>query len=332
MDNALSHEETSEVRPGINPEDLRVELRRYLAGIPFSHRRELSPSERRELWARTRPYLLYGGTFLVVSLFILVAFWKALGFGAWFGFATFFSMPAACLYWMWPFVQALRANQIDVYIGRMHQLTNFDVALDHYLKSEAVKSNVNRYVELHAVGNGDRIWKLEGVENDETLSAVRSIRVALVPDHDERGERPLTDEERAELLLRARDLARPAPILATALVTLIICLSIGGILIETALGFTGPVVLALWLLSTYLALKPYAQRWQFGRHALKDRRIGKVTDGVLPSGLPWVVNGEPARWRVGRPRGGTNGITRDQAVELETMARQAAAAPLGPSP
>ena len=69
-----------------------------------------------------------------------------------------------------------------------------------------------------------------------------------------------------------------------------------------------------------------------GMHVLQDRRAGKVTDGFLPSGLPWVVDGQPARWRVGRPLGGTNGITREQALKLEVLAKQAAQAPLGPSP
>ena len=55
-------------------------------------------------------------------------------------------------------------------------------------------------------------------------------------------------------------------------------------------------------------------------------------DGVLSSGLPWVIGGEPARWRVGRPKGGLNGISKTDALQLELWTRQAVPAPSPASP
>jgi hypothetical protein len=65
--------------------------------------------------------------------------------------------------------------------------------------------------------------------------------------------------------------------------------------------------------------KPYLRRRAFARMLLRDARAGMVREGWLSSGLPWVVNGEPARWRVGRPKGGTHGVTKEQALELQGL-------------
>ncbi|MGV3617660.1 MAG: hypothetical protein ACO1SV_20230 [Fimbriimonas sp.] len=308
----------------VDPTDLRVELRRFLAGIPFSHLRELSPQERSDLKRQALPYHIVGG--LGAGLSVLFSFF--LGTEA----APLWTLMIAlgisaflfCLYWVLPFWQALRKNQAYVYIGRMNDLVNFDVAQDHYRRTAPLEPYVNRYIELTAIGKGDRIWRLEGIPNDETLSGVRSMWLALVPDHDERGERPLTKEEVAELRIRAADFMRIPPMIVSGVAGAIAAMIVYRILEVVVPLLAFPISLVLWIAASYLVWTPYLRRWRFGKLLRGDMRVGKVRDGILASGLPWVVNGEPARWRVGRPKGGTNGVTMEQALELEASAREAA--------
>lgn len=304
--------------------DLRVELRRFLAGIPFSHTRELSPEERGRLRRKLLPYLATGGGAIVVGLLSILGLSTAAAPMAILFIVMMAITLALCGYWAWPFIQALRSDLAYVYIGRMNDLVNFDVAQSHYRSREKdVEVYVNRYIELVAVGKGDRIWHLEGISNDETLAGVRSIWLALVPDHDERGERPLTKEEIAELRLRSREFVQIAPFLVSGVAATFIILAVIGILQVLASYLVVPLGILLWGATAYLIWSPYAKRWKFGQMMRKDARNGKVRDGILPSGLPWVVKGEPARWRVGRPKGGTNGVTMEQALWLEEAAEAA---------
>lgn len=328
--------EPDELAP-IDAASLRVELRRFLAGIPFSHTRELTPEERKQLKRKRLPYLIVGGGAIVVAGLSVLGLSSAAAPMA----VLFLVMMAItlglCTYWAWPFFQALRKNLAYVYIGRMHDLVNFDVAQSHYRAHEReVETYVNRYIELVAVGKGDRIWHLEGIDNDETLAGVQSIWLALVPDHDERGERPLTKEEISELRIRSREFVQITPFLVSGIAASLIVLAVIGIIQALASFLVVPLGFLLWVATAYLIWTPYAKRWKFGQMLRKDARKGTVRDGILSSGLPWVVNGEPARWRVGRPKGGTNGVTKEQALWLEQaveMARKAAEnAPSPPLP
>lgn len=316
--------EPTEPQHPIDVADLRVELRRFLGGIPFSHSRELVASEREQLRQKLMPYLATGiGAILI-------------GIGSCFGLGTaqaplavlFIVMMSItlglCTYWAWPFIQALRNGLAYIYIGRMHDLVNFDVAQSHYRsKEKEVEDHLNRYIELVAVGKGDRIWHLEGISNDETLAGVGSIWLALVPDHDERGERPLTNEEIGELRLRSREFVHVTPFLVSGLAAALVVLAVIGIIQVLAAFLVVPLAALLWAATAYLIWSPYAKRWHFGQMLRRDARAGTVKDGILKSGLPWVVRGEPARWRVGRPKGGTNGVTLELALWLEEAAEAA---------
>jgi hypothetical protein len=318
----------------IDAADLRVELRRFLGGIPFSHTRELSPEERKQLRRKGMPYFAVGGGAILVGLASVFGLSTAAAPMAVLFIVMMIITLGLCAYWARPFVQALRSDTAYVYIGRMNDLVNFDVAQSHYRSHEKqVEVYVNRYIELVAVGKGDRIWHIEGIPNDETLAGVRSIWLALVPDHDEQGERPLTEEEIAELRLRSREFIQVMPFITSGIAASAIVLAVIGIAQVLVSFLAAPLGFLLWVATAYLIWTPYSKRWKFGEMLRKDARAGKVRDGILTSGLPWVVKGEPARWRVGRPKGGTNGVTKEQALWLEEAAGQARkAAENAPSP
>jgi hypothetical protein len=313
---------------------LRVELRRYLAGIPHSHRRALTPEERRAIRRIIVPYILIGVFFIGLSagVFVLSVAKSAVFFAYLMG-ALLLTVPGWCAFWTWPFVQALRADALDVYIGPLRRLTGFDAAHDHYLRRPEVEAWVDRYVELHAVGDGERIWRLEGVENGEALSEVRSVRVALVPDQDERGERPLTPEEKREISLRARDLRRWPPILAAVAAALFVGWFLSGAGSDVGSDIPRWVGLAGGLVIFARYTLPLLSRWRFGGQLRRDQRTGTVRDGRLASGTPWVVDGEPARWRTGWIRGGSEyWLSRERADRLEAKAAGPSAAPQAVAP
>ncbi len=314
---------------------LRVELRRYLAGIPFSHRREMSEDEVRQIRRQVRPYLACSLVFgVLAAVFVTLSRTEMGGFG-YFMALVFGIVPVCCLGWAAPFLRALRQRVLDVYIGPMNALTSFDVAQSYYLKQRDMAANVGRYVELLAIGGGDRIWKLEGVGNDETVAGVRSVYVALVPDHDERGRRPLTPEERKELRVRSRDFMQIGPVLLATLATALTVAIFYGVAREVGYGNLA-VAFLVFLVGLYYATADFRKRWAFGNLLLKEERAGIVENGILPSGLPWVVSGQPARWRVGRAKGDRSGVTLQLARSLEDWAagasEQMAPAPASPLP
>lgn len=301
-----------------NPEPgSRVVLKRYLAGIPYSHRRPLTPIERRWIWSKVLPYVCLGVGFILIGVLLLI--WGVANKSPFLGLFAFLGLvysAGLCAKWAWPFLQSLRAGVVDVYIGPLHRLDRFDAAHDYYLAEEEVSEYVQRYVELLAVGKGERIWRLEGVENDEKMAAVRSVYVATIPDVDEIGERPLTPQESEELRLRAREFRRTLPFLAggTSLLSVLAML----LTVTQEIPRAGAVVWALVLAAAIVGLQPLIKRFRFGTILLRDRKQGTVTDGNLSSGLPWVVRGEPARWRIAQPKGGSyHGITVEAARGLE---------------
>jgi hypothetical protein len=299
--------------------ETRVVLRRYLAGVPYSHRREMAPVERRMIWAQILPYVCAGsGLFLSGLVLLILGALNESTFLGWMAFLGLGISAGFCAQWAWPFIQALRARVLDVYIGPLYRLDGFDAAHDLYLQNDEVSNYLQRYVELLAVGNGERIWQLEGVGNDEKMASVRSVLVATVPDVQENGRRPLTREEKEELLLRARELRRIAPFAAGGFFLLSTLAFLAAITASLPQPYTAGILCALGLVSAVLGVRPLVARYRFGTTILRDRKRGEVIDGTLPSGLPWVVKGEPARWRVAQPKGGAyHRVTIAEAKALE---------------
>lgn len=303
--------------------ELRVELRRFLGGVPFSHEREMMPEELAALRGEMVPFATLGVLFFLLSAFVLKT---ALGGGAVEPLLVLVSaviaiIPGCCLHWIWPHIQALRSGKVAVYIGRMSDIAAFDVVQEHYRKKAGVDAHLNRYIEILAIGNGHRIWRLEGIPNNEALSGVRPIWLALVPDHDERGERSLTQEEARELRLRAADFRQKGIFCFQQLLLSVPCLILFSFVYALVGSLAAPIGLIFWLVASIGLWLPYLKRRKFALMLIRDAKAGVVRDGWLSSGMPWVVNGEPARWRVGRPRGGAHGVTKDQALALEGLAQ-----------
>ena len=308
------------------PHDLRVELRRFLGGIPFSHEREITPDERRILRKEVIPYIGFGFLFLGLSLSAFLAIFlktavivpTMLMLGV-----ALAAVPICCYYWARPALQALRTGRLSVYLGRMSDIAAFDTVQAHYRGHPDIAAHLHHYVEILALGEGDQIWRFEGISNQEALAGVRPVWVATVPDHDERGERRLTEEEARELRLRASEFRKIGPFLVQEAVATIIAL----IFYAFTYGFPGPLAawggLIVWGLINVVVWLPYIRRCLFARMLKRDVRAGVVREGWLSSGMPWVVKGEPARWRTGRAVGGTNAVTKAQAIASENAAAEA---------
>jgi hypothetical protein len=307
-------------------EEPRVELRRFLGGVPFSHEREITPAERGELRKETVPYIALGVLFLVLSIVAFVGTWLGgtvmVPLGVTIGIALA-SVPLCSYFWVRPLLQSLRSGLISVYLGRLSDIAAFDATQAHYKGQSQIGEHLNRYVEILAIGETDRIWRFEGIPHHDALAAVRPVRVAMIPDRDERGERRLTREEVRELRLRASEFRKVGPfLLQEAMATFVA----GGFYIFT-FGFPGPWSawggLAVLGLLNVLIWGPYLRRLRFAVTAMRDAKAGVVRDGWLPSDMPWVIGGEPARWRIGRVVNGTNAVTKEQAIALEQTAAPA---------
>lgn len=300
--------------------DLRVELKRYLGGVPFSHVRKITEEERKAIWKEILPYALVAVLFiaaiLVVASIPMVRTSAALrdAFAA-----ILLLVPAYCLYWAWPHLKTLRSGKVFAYIGQMRYIAAFDVVQEHYQKNHEVGEHFDRYIEILATGNGDRIWRLEGIANNGSLRGVRSIQLALIPDHDERGVRPLTREEIKELRLRASGFLQIRGFVAKNLMALFMTLQATRLLTQVVpeLFRAGFATAFIMVLVSLFVWAPYIKRWKFAHLLKRDAKDGTVTDGMLRSGLPWAVRGEPARWRLGTAKGGTNGVSREEALALE---------------
>lgn len=301
----------------LEPTDPRVELRAFLAGVPYSHDRDLTPSERKDLTRAITPYMGLTALFLILSFLLLVLtdpiYMVMVGVIA----AALLSVPAFCLYWTRPYRQALRSGKISLYIGRMSDVASFDVAQAHFRRHPEMDANRGRYIELLAIGARQQVWRLEGIDGGERLSGVRPMWLALVPDLDERGERPLTNEEKRELGIRMLDFLRVEQFLfSLGGAGFFACIAMIAALPARSPVLTG-VIAALLLGVVGTILMPWFRRLKFSLHLLNDMKAGIVRDGSLASGLPWVVRGEPAQWRLGMSRGGREGVTREEAIRLE---------------
>jgi hypothetical protein len=306
----------------VKEEAVRVELRRFLGGVPFSHVREITPTERKALLKEVAPYGVLSLVLLVVTIWGIVSVASSVSLVA--TLVTFMGLSIVyCVRWMWPHVQTLRTGQVYVYIGRMNDLTAFDLVQEHYRgQQQAIAENMDRYIEILATGKGDRLWQLEGIPNQGALKGVRSRWLALVPDHDESGTRALSPEETKELRLRTTDFIAMGPFVWKQFVGMWGALHLSQLL-ELVVGEDLPttVLYGLIVLATLFVWAPYWKRLRFARMLMRDARAGMVEDGHLASGMPWVVEGEPARWRVGTAKGTTSGVTIDQAWALEALAR-----------
>lgn len=300
-------------------QDLRVELRRFLGGIPFSHEREITSTERGELRKEVAPYVGFGLLFFLLSVAVFaVTIFEAAVMGpvmVTVGLALS-AVPISCYYWMRPALQTLRSGRLSVYLGRMNNIVAFDAVQAHYHGRPEVAAQLHRYVEVLAIGKGERIWRFEGLPNHEALSGVRPVWVATVPDRDERGERRLTDEEVRELRLRASEFRKARPFLLRAVAATFVSLVLFGFTIHFTWSW---VALIVWLGLEGAIWIPYIDRLLFAQMLSRDARKGVVRNGWLSSGMPWVIDGEPARWRTGRSRGGTNSVTKEQAIALERV-------------
>jgi hypothetical protein len=301
----------------IEERDLRVELKRYLGGVPFSHIRQVTREERKAIWKEILPYGLLALIFLTGIVWILVLAVRDPVIASFAGILAL--VPAYCLYWAWPHLRTLRSGEVFVYIGQMQNVAAFDVAQEHYQRNYEMRQHLNRYIEILATGKGDRIWRLEGLPNNGSLRGVGAIQLALIPDHDEQGVRLLTAEEREELRLRARGFLRVQGFLTKNLVALWGVLTlvrvVGQLVPELSRGWFLSIMVAV--IASVIVWSPYLKRWKFARMLKHDARAGTVEDGTLYSGLPWVVRGEPARWRLGAASGGTSGVTKEEALAFE---------------
>lgn len=307
----------SERDPNATP---RVELRRFLGGVPFSHIRDITSAERKTLTMEVLPYGLLSLLLLGGTIWGAVAVASSLGLVL--TLVAFLALPIVyCVSWAWPHLQTLRTGQIYVYIGRMNDLTAFDVVQAHYREKRETAQHMDRYIEILATGRGDRLWRLEGITNHGALKGVRSRWLALVPDQDENGRRTLTPEETKELRLRARDFVTIGPFLGKQIVGIFGAIQGAQIL---KLMFSEipsmPTLYVLLALITLCVWVPYVKRLSFARTLRNDARTGVVENGSLNSGMPWVIGGEPARWRVGTAKGSTNGVTITHAWALELLA------------
>lgn len=221
------------------------------------------------------------------------------------------------VYRVWPQIQTLRSGRLHVYIGPLRDLAAFDAIHDLFRMHHSVGEHLNRYVEVLALGDGDRIWRVEGEDVKGPVRNVRSVRLALLPDLDESGTRALTREERDELALRISDFKRKGNFVREALLSTLMAYPAAN-----AVGIFLPrlkdaVAILTLVVAMYVVWKPYVKRRKFAKVLQADLNAGFVQGGSLSSQLPWVVNGAPARWRTGRPRGGTTGVTTLQAMHLE---------------
>ncbi|MGV3617659.1 MAG: hypothetical protein ACO1SV_20225 [Fimbriimonas sp.] len=301
--------------------EARVELKRFLCGVPFSHVRDITPEERKEL---IRELVPHGGLAVVSLLAMIVFVAQAIRAGGGFH-PVVWSLTGGILTAVLVFCHSrardhlatLRSGKVSVYIGRMNDLEVFDRATEHFQANHEAGEHFDRYVEILAIGGGDRLWRLEGISDLGALRKVRPIDLALIPDRDERGARPLSEEEREELRLRAADFHGFGVFVAKNLFAWYLMLQAVKFLQLFIPTVIWPVATLAFLGIAFAIWVPYVKRRRFARMLREDAEAGIVRDGALASGLPWVVDGEPARWRLGRAAGSGSAVSKEQAILLQ---------------
>lgn len=270
-----------------------VKLKRYLAGVPFSHARALTSAERRELLHRLlRP--------IAVSLVVVVLSYCALGYldrlGA---FAVVVLLQAlwilAFVSRIFPYFVALRENCVHVYLGKLADIGTGEIVRKHFLKHyPEFTKEVGRSVEVLSVGNSQRLWKVEGYRAKTELTTVVPTFLATLPDVDETTPRNLTTPEILELRSRLRH-EHGTYISLPLLIYLGCMLPQGGKPpLSHAILVVDIAASLILLLFTAFRLR---KAWPAIRVLRNDLREGTVRNGQLASGLPWVARGEPAAWR-----------------------------------
>lgn len=303
-----------------SPEAPHAEWKRFLGGIPFSHVRDLTPDERKAIRGEVLRYLAVAAGLLLIGAIVTVGSFQsellAIGFIA--------AIPMAggvgyCLAWIWPYWQTLRSGKIHLYVGHPSAIPAFDEIQAFYRSELGLDRGLGHRIEILAIGDGGRAWRLNDVSNDERLAGVRPLSVALLlGDHDS-GRRSLTAEELQELRGRAKEVGR---IGAHG-----IYLFVGGLIIvavlPSSLAFAGvlahPLALAIWLVGNGLIVRGLIRRQRTRTLLLQDADAGIVENGRLNSGLLWISRGWPARWRTGQPGEMSEGITAIDADVLELL-------------
>lgn len=268
------------------------EMRRYLAGVPYSHERPLSTDERTQIWRRLRsPGLLALGTSMLAGTLTFQFAREPILVGL--GVLGMVLVPLLVVIAYRPYLMALLHNRLQVFIGVLQPISGGDLVQQHFHKIHPnFAAELNRMVEVLAVGDGRRLWKLEGVEVRSELTQVREVRHAVLPDVPESGERELLPAERMEL--RRRLLHEVSPI--TYLV--ITCVVITLFLATNPRLRAGTYLPQLVPVLIMLVGRNWPKSIAIMRGLLTSLRRGTVTDGRLASGWVWSVNGQPAAWRL----------------------------------
>lgn len=292
------HQKTESILPA--DIESKIELRRYLAGVPYSHRRLLSQEETKAL----RREMSVGYGLLALISCCQIAFLVA--GSAWFGAVLLAgpSLMVACYYA--PHWRSLKSGKVHAYIGRLQDLRSSDAVQKHLARAPGFSANIDRHVEVLALGDGSRLWRVEGLSVGHLLASVEPIEIAIIPDMDEHQARPLTYPERKEIELRIREF------LSFKVVWRVVVDNIW-----KAVGATFACVLCLhnFALNIFLGCLLICFLGELTRQIPKicaafrlrsDLRTGIVKDGRLASGTPWVTNGEPAAWRLGWTKEGAD--------------------------
>lgn len=311
--------------PSAAPER-HAEWKRFLGGIPYSHARGLEPEERQALRREALRYEWVSLASVVLAGVVATAVYADFPIFAFVIALVPVVVIGYCLAWVRPFWQTLRSRQIHLYVGHPSALPEFDEIQNFYRGNLGLEKGLNQRIEILAIGNGDRAWRLNDVPNDERLAGIRPIAVALLPNDLDPNRRTLTPEEVTELRNRAREVGRFG---AHAVYVLVgACVAVA--LFPDRLGFAGPMAtplaFILWIVFNLPLAVPLYRRQLTRRLLLQDAEAGTVEDGRLSSGLLWIRRGWPARWRTGHPGEMSEGISVLGADVLEILSRSKAIA------
>jgi hypothetical protein len=193
--------------------------------------------------------------------------------------------------------RALRFDRVAVFGGEGRPMRGLDAAQTRLL----TKGRPPR--EVLATPDGRTLLRSDVGGFRHFGLRVRGSRIAA-----DRGDltRDLTECERRELAGLVRFYASPrVSLLILALVPAVAVASIPAARVSRAPA----LLLLLVLMLPMTALVQYGRyQWSLFRLSKvlrRDLSEGRITDGRLASGIPWLVDDEPAAWRRARPPVGT---------------------------
>lgn len=279
----------------------------YFAGMLCAGSR--MPTERE---TRVLQILGNGGAALgAISSFVLVemirgAAWLQLypSFSILLGVGSLIGILLA-FYLSGPALRTLRQGRVLVFAGRPRALAALDANQRVLFKDRPYPNEIVLMADRRTILRMDHRF----LPTLERLQSARRIAGERGPDT-----RRLTPEEKEELRCHIRTFRRPAPaawlpvLIIAAFPTLFILRSREELIIGSGGVFGG-----LTLLFTLLFLFKMWSWLRFSQRLKCDLKDDVITGGNLWSGIPWLVDGEPAGWRIARPAVGV------VALDVETL-------------